>query len=54
MNLYLVRPAIAARRDAARWADDSRRPLTAKGARRFRLDARGLSLKRLAGAGAMR
>jgi len=44
MDIYLVRHAIAAQRDPVRWADDSTRPLTAKGAARFRSAARGLAL----------
>lgn len=36
MILYLVRHAVAYDRDAARWPDDRERPLTAKGAARFR------------------
>jgi phosphohistidine phosphatase len=43
VDLYLVRHAIAADRDAAAWPDDSLRPLTEAGAARFRLAARGLS-----------
>ena len=42
MDLYLVRHADAAARDAAAWPDDAERPLTAKGERRFRRAARGL------------
>ena len=43
MDVYLVRHAIAAQRDRARWPDDGRRPLTAKGVARFRSAARGLA-----------
>ncbi len=43
IEVYLVRHAIAENRDEARWPDDSRRPLTAEGAARFRRAARGLS-----------
>jgi phosphohistidine phosphatase len=43
VDLYLVRHAIAAQRSAARWPDDSRRPLTPEGAARFRSAARGLA-----------
>ena len=43
MDLYLVRHAIAERRDATRWPDDSLRPLTPDGSERFRRAARGLS-----------
>jgi len=43
MNVLLVRHAIAWDRDASRWPDDRRRPLTPKGKRSFRRAARGLS-----------
>src|ERR1700680_3697749 len=43
MNVYLVRHAIAGVRDAGQWPDDSLRPLTKKGERRFRNAARGLA-----------
>lgn len=36
MIVYLVRHAVAFERDAARWPDDRDRPLTDKGAARFR------------------
>jgi phosphohistidine phosphatase len=42
MDVYLVRHAIAEQRDAGRWPDDSRRPLTPEGEERFRATARGL------------
>jgi phosphohistidine phosphatase len=42
MDLYLVRHAIAWPHDAHRWPDDSRRPLTSEGIKRFRRAARGL------------
>src|SRR5947207_3261160 len=42
MDLYLVRHAIAGVRDPNIWPDDSLRPLTKKGARRFRKAACGL------------
>ena len=42
VDVYLVRHAIAEERDAARWPDDSLRPLTAEGAESFRQAARGL------------
>ena len=42
MEIYLVRHAIAAERDAEAWPDDSLRPLTDRGRRRFRAAARGL------------
>jgi phosphohistidine phosphatase len=35
MDLYVVRHAIAETRDADRWPDDSKRPLTKKGRERF-------------------
>jgi phosphohistidine phosphatase len=35
MDLYVVRHAIAENRDAERWPDDSKRPLTDKGRERF-------------------
>jgi phosphohistidine phosphatase len=41
-ELYLVRHAIAANRDPLEWPDDSVRPLTADGEKRFRRAARGL------------
>src|SRR3954449_1630919 len=41
-KVYLVRHAFAAHADAARWPDDSKRPLTDDGTRRFRAAARGL------------
>jgi len=40
--LYVVRHAIAEDRDAERWPDDSKRPLTPDGEARFRGAARGL------------
>jgi phosphohistidine phosphatase len=43
VDLYLVRHAIAAPRDAVQWPDDSKRPLTPEGAARFRSAARGLA-----------
>ncbi len=42
MELYLVRHAVAHPRDAQRWPDDGRRPLTSAGEDRFRQAARGL------------
>jgi phosphohistidine phosphatase len=42
MELYLVRHAIAERRDPTRWPDDAERPLTREGANRFRAAARGV------------
>ena len=41
-DLYLVRHAVAERRDPERWPDDSMRPLTPEGIERFRAVARGL------------
>ena len=38
-----MRHAIASKRDAERWPDDSQRPLTAEGVERFRRAARGLA-----------
>ena len=43
MELYLVRHAIAAKRDPGLWPDDSQRPLTPEGITRFRSAARGLA-----------
>jgi phosphohistidine phosphatase len=40
--LYLVRHAVAYSRDAERWPDDSRRPLTPEGEEEFRGAVRGL------------
>jgi phosphohistidine phosphatase len=42
MRLYLVRHAIAEDSDPESWPDDSKRPLTGRGVRRFRRAARGL------------
>ena len=41
-SVYVVRHAIAEPRDAERWPDDSKRPLTKQGEERFRSAARGL------------
>jgi phosphohistidine phosphatase len=41
-TVYVVRHAIAEQRDAERWPDDAKRPLTAEGEARFREAARGL------------
>jgi phosphohistidine phosphatase len=41
--LYLVRHAVAHKRDPARWPDDSRRPLTPEGEEEFEAAARGLA-----------
>jgi phosphohistidine phosphatase len=43
MQLLLVRHAIAFERNRRRWPDDSKRPLTPAGARRFRRAAEGLA-----------
>lgn len=43
MDLYLVRHAIAAERDPARWPNDALRSLTPQGTKRFRQAARGLA-----------
>jgi phosphohistidine phosphatase len=42
VDLYLVRHAIAFDADPAQWPDDSLRPLTPEGEKRFRRAARGL------------
>jgi phosphohistidine phosphatase len=42
MDLYLVRHAIAGDADPSRWPNDSDRPLTPAGEKRFRRAARGL------------
>ena len=42
MELYVVRHAVAFRRDGERWPDDGERPLTPQGADEFRRTARGL------------
>ena len=42
VTLYLVRHAFAGHADPARWPDDSIRPLTPDGIRRFEAAARGL------------
>jgi phosphohistidine phosphatase len=42
VDVYLVRHAIADRRDVVRWPNDDKRPLTAQGIARFRSAARGL------------
>lgn len=42
MNLYVVRHAVAHERDADRWPDDARRPLTPEGEERFRRAAGGI------------
>jgi phosphohistidine phosphatase len=42
MKIYIVRHAIAGEADPTRWPDDSQRPLTNSGRKRFRQAARGL------------
>jgi phosphohistidine phosphatase len=42
VDIYLVRHAIADRRDVVRWPNDDERPLTAQGIARFQKAARGL------------
>jgi phosphohistidine phosphatase len=42
VDVYVIRHAIAAERDAGLWSDDSLRPLTKAGKERFRAVARGL------------
>lgn len=43
MKVFLVRHAVAHDRDRASWPDDSQRPLTSAGKRKFRKAARGLA-----------
>ncbi len=43
MDLYIVRHAVAHKRDADRWPDDSRRPLTPRGEECFRRAAAGIT-----------
>jgi phosphohistidine phosphatase len=43
MDLYLVRHAVAFRRDPDRWPLNNKRPLTPEGEEEFRLVARGLA-----------
>jgi phosphohistidine phosphatase len=43
MDLYLVRHAVAFDPDESQWPDDSQRPLTPAGEKRFKQAARGLS-----------
>jgi phosphohistidine phosphatase len=42
LRVFLVRHAFASHADPAQWPDDSKRPLTEDGARRFRSAARGI------------
>ena len=44
MDVVIVRHAIAEDRDAMRWPDDARRPLTDTGRERFAAAARGLAV----------
>jgi len=44
MEVFLVRHAIAHERNPRRWPDDSERPLTGEGARKFRKAARGIGI----------
>jgi phosphohistidine phosphatase len=43
LDIVIIRHAIAANRDAEAWPDDSLRPLTRRGEKRFRSAARGLA-----------
>ena len=43
MYVYLIRHAVAHKRDQARWPDDRRRPLTPEGEKEFEGAARGLA-----------
>jgi phosphohistidine phosphatase len=43
LYVYLIRHAVAHKRDQERWPDDSRRPLTLEGEEEFEGAARGLS-----------
>ena len=43
LDLYVVRHAVAYERDAERWPDDARRPLTPKGEERFREAVKSLT-----------
>ena len=42
MDLYVVRHAVAHKRDANRWPDDAKRPLTPKGEKQFQGAAGGI------------
>lgn len=42
MDLYIVRHAVAHKRDGDRWPDDAKRPLTPEGEERFRRAAGGI------------
>jgi phosphohistidine phosphatase len=43
LYIYLIRHAVAHKRDQERWPDDSRRPLTPVGEEEFEVTARGLA-----------
>jgi phosphohistidine phosphatase len=43
LYVYLIRHAVAHKRDQERWSDDSRRPLTPEGEEEFEGAARGLA-----------
>jgi phosphohistidine phosphatase len=43
LYVYLIRHAVAHKRDQERWPDDSRRPLTSEGEEEFEVAARGLA-----------
>jgi phosphohistidine phosphatase len=43
LYIYLIRHAVAHKRDQGRWPDDSRRPLTPEGEEEFEGAARGLA-----------
>jgi phosphohistidine phosphatase len=43
LYVYLIRHAVAHKRDQERWPDDSRRPLTPEGEEEFEVAARGLA-----------
>jgi phosphohistidine phosphatase len=43
LYVYLIRHAVAHKRDQDRWPDDSRRPLTPEGEEEFEVAARGLA-----------
>ncbi len=42
MDLYIIRHAVAHKRDKDCWPDDTKRPLTQRGEERFRRAARGI------------
>jgi phosphohistidine phosphatase len=43
LYVYLIRHAVAHKREQERWPDDSRRPLTPEGEEEFQVAARGLA-----------